>query len=239
MIDVYFINSPNGRKVSIMLAECGLEHRIVEGAVDILAPEFRTINPNARLPAIVDHAPIGGGTEPFPVFETGAILIYLAEKSGKFLSSDPLVRSTELQWLIWQMAGLGPMHGQAHHFTRYAPDPVDPYALNRFRMEAERLLYVMNRRLAEARFLGGDDYSIADMACWPWIQVLNVIEMDRSQLTHLGRWFDEIAARPGVQEGCRFEFHPMMQRPGKIRMSPEAFSRAFGEELHRRNRLDA
>jgi GST-like protein len=239
MIDAYFINSPNGRKMSIMLAECGLEHRLIDTSqIDVLSKEFRQINPNARLPAIIDHAPMGGGGGPFRVFESGAILIYLAEKSGRFLSTDPLERSTQMQWLIWQMAGLGPMHGQAHHFSRYAPDPVDPYALQRFRREAERLLYVMNRRLAEAPYLGGDDYSIADMACWPWIEVLNVIEMDRTQFEHLDRWFGEIAARPGVKEGCRFELHPMMQKPGRIRLDAQSFSRAFGDELHRRNRLD-
>jgi GST-like protein len=143
-----------------------------------------------------------------------------------------------LQWLFWQMAGLGPSHAQAHHFTRYAPEPTDPYATQRFRREAERLLYVMNRRLAEARFLGGDDYTIADMACWPWIEVLNVIEMDRSNLVHLDRWFSEIAARPGLQKGCRFPLKPMMQRPGRIKLTPEQFSRAFGDELHRLARLD-
>jgi GST-like protein len=238
MIDAYFINSPNGRKMSIMLAECELEHRLIDSGVDVLSKEFRQVNPNARLPAIIDHDPIGGGPGSFRVFESGAILIYLAEKSGRFLSPDPLQRSTEMQWLIWQMAGLGPMHGQAHHFTRYAPDPVDPYALNRFTRESERLLVVMNRRLAESPFLGGPAYSIADMACWPWIEVLNVIEVDRTAYPHIERWFREIADRPGVQQGTRFELHPLMRKPGKIRMDPDAFSRAFGDELHRRNRLE-
>lgn len=238
MIDVYFINSPNGRKISIMLAECELEHRLIDNGIDVLSKEFRRVNPNARLPAIIDHEPIGGGAAPFRVFESGAILIYLAEKCGRFLSSDPLQRSTELQWLMWQMAGLGPMHGQAHHFTRYAPDPVDDYALTRFRREAERLLFVMNRRLAESPFLGGPAYSIADIACWPWIEVLNVIELDRSTFGHIDRWFGEIADRPGVRIGTRLELHPLMRKPGKIRLDAEAFSRAFGDELHRRNRID-
>ena len=128
MIDSYFVNTPNGRKVSIMLAETALPHRLIRGdrgEVDHLSKEFRQINPNARLPAIVDHDPLGGG-QPFPVFESGAILIYLADKTGRFLSQEPRKRHTQLQWLIWQMAGLGPMHGQAHHFARYAPEPVDP-----------------------------------------------------------------------------------------------------------------
>lgn len=239
MIDFYFINSPNGRKVSIMMAEAGIEHRVIKndaGQFDILDPSFRTVSANSRLPAIVDHAPAFGG-EPLAMFESGAILIYLAEKSGRFLPTEPRARYLTLQWLVWQMAGIGPMHGQAHHFTRYAPDPVDEYALTRFRREAERLLYVMNRRLAESTYLGCDEYTIADMACWPWIQVLNVIEMDYSHLTHLVRWFHEIEARPGVQTGCP-ELSPLMQKPGRFSLSPEAFSRAFGDELHRRSRID-
>jgi GST-like protein len=240
MIEVYFINSPNGRKVSIMLGETGLEHRLIHndsGGVDILDAAFRKISANSRLPAIVDHDPLGGGP-PLPLFESGAILIYLAEKAGKLLPEEPRARHTTLQWLMWQMAGIGPMHGQAHHFSRYAPDPVDPYALQRFRREAERLLFVMNRRLAESPYLGGEAYSIADIACWPWIEVLNVIEMDRGGFEHIERWFQTIAARPGVQEGCRFPLHPMMRRPGRIHLSRDVFSRAFGEELHRRSRLD-
>lgn len=240
MLDFYFINSPNGRKVSIMFAEADIPHNLIrgdDGKFDVQAKEFRRISANSRLPAIVDHD-IDDGGGPLALFESGAILIYLAEKSGRFLPTAPRARHTTMQWLIWQMAGLGPIHAQAHHFMRYAPEPSEPYATQRFWREAERLLYVMNRRLAEAQFLGGDDYSIADMACWPWIEVLNVIEMDRSQLMHLGRWFDEIAARPGVKEGCRFPLSPMMQKPGRIKLPPEAFSRAFGDELHRRARLD-
>jgi GST-like protein len=240
MLDVYFINSPNGRKVSIMLGETGLEHRLIRGDAadfDVQAPAFRKISANSRLPAIVDNDPLGGGP-PLPLFESGAILIYMAEKAGKLLPTEPRARHTVLQWLMWQMAGIGPMHGQAHHFSRYAPDPVDPYALQRFRREAERLLYVMNRRLAESEHLGGDEYSIADIGCWPWIEVLNVIEMDRTAFQHIERWFQAIAARPGVQEGCRFALHPMMQQPGRIRIPPDAFSRAFGDELHRRSRLE-
>ncbi|MDZ4371428.1 MAG: glutathione S-transferase N-terminal domain-containing protein, partial [Phenylobacterium sp.] len=163
MIDAYFINSPNGRKVSIMLGETGLEHRLIRsdsGDFDVQDPAFRKISANSRLPAIVDNDPPGGGP-PLPLFESGAILIYLAEKAGELLPTEPRARHTTLQWLMWQMAGVGPMHGQAHHFSRYAPDPVDPYALQRFRREAERLLYVMNRRLAESPYLGGDAYSIA------------------------------------------------------------------------------
>jgi GST-like protein len=240
MIDFYFINSPNGRKVSIMFAEAEVPHNLIRGDTgdfDVQAREFRAISANSRLPAIVDHD-VGDGKGPLALFESGEIMIYLAEKTGRFLPTDVRGRHTTLQWLIWQMAGLGPIHAQAHHFMRYAPEPSEPYATRRFWREAERLLYVMNRRLAESRFLGSDEYSIADMACFPWIEVLNVIEMDPSGLPHLVRWYDEIAARPGVREGCRFELSPMMQKPGRIRMPPEVFSRAFGDELHRRARID-
>ncbi len=192
MIDSYFVNTPNGRKVSFMLAETALPHSVIRGdrgEVDHLSKEFRSINPNARLPAIVDHEPLGGG-EPFAVFESGAILIYLADKAGQFLSQEPRRRHTTLQWVIWQMAGLGPMHGQAHHFARYAPEPVDVYARQRFAREAERLLYVMNRRLGEAAYLGGDEYSIADMCSWPWINQMNVIPLDLANFPNVKRWFE-------------------------------------------------
>jgi GST-like protein len=240
MIDSYFVNTPNGRKVSIMLAETGLPHRLIRGdrgEVDHLSKAFRKVNPNARLPAIVDHDPPGGG-EPLAVFESGAILIYLAEKTGRFLSKEPRQRSTEIQWLIWQMAGLGPMHGQAHHFARYAPEPIDGYALERFTREAERLLYVMNRRLGEAEYLGGVAYSIADMCSWPWINQMNVIHLRREDFPNVQRWFDAVAARPGVQEGCRFELPHLMTEPGRVPLTPEQFSRGFGDIMHEANRAD-
>jgi GSH-dependent disulfide-bond oxidoreductase len=240
MIDSYFVNTPNGRKVSIMLAETALPHRVIRGdrgEVDHLAKEFRKINPNARLPAIVDHDPPGGGG-PFAVFESGAILIYLAEKTGQFLSTNPRERSTQIQWVIWQMAGLGPMHGQAHHFARYAPEPVDAYAQQRFTREAERLLVVMNRRLGEAEYLGGDAYSIADMCSWPWINQMNVIRLERKDFPHVNRWFDAVAVRPGVIEGCRFELPKLMKEPGRVPLTPEQFSRGFGDIMHAANRAD-
>jgi GST-like protein len=242
MLDVYFINSPNGRKVSIMLGETGIAHNLIRGDVpgfDVQDKAFRSISANSRLPAIVDRDVDDGGG-PLALFESGEILLYLAEKTGQFLPASLRGRHTALQLLFWQMAGLGPSHAQAHHFSRYAPEPSEPYATQRFWREAERLLYVMNRRLAESAYLGGDDYTIADMACWPWIEVLNVIGMEgaRNTLPHLDRWFMEIAARPGVKEGLRFPLSPMMQRPGRIRMDPDVFSRAFGDELHRRARID-
>jgi len=239
MIDCYWVNTPNGRKVSIALEEMDLEHRLLTSAeqgFDILSRDFRHINPNARLPAIVDHAPPGGG-EPFAVFESGAILIYLAEKSGRFLSADPRQRSTELQWLMWQMAGVGPMHGQAHHFHRYAPRPPDPYALERYSREAERLVYVANRRLRESAWLGGDEYSIADMATWPWFNQMNVIHIAREDFPDLNRWFEAIAARPAVARACP-PLHPLMREPGFVPLDAEAFSRGFGDKLHAANRAD-
>ena len=172
------------------------------------------------------------------MFESGAILIYLAEKTGRFLSTEPRARSTQLQWVIWQMAGLGPMHGQAHHFARYAPEPVDAYAQQRFTREAERLLFVMNRRLGEAAYLGGDDYSIADMCSWPWINQMNVIPLDRADFPNVNRWFETVAARPGVIEGCRFELPKLMKEPGRIPLTADQFSRGFGDIMHAANRVD-
>jgi GST-like protein len=239
MIDCYWVNTPNGRKVSIALAEMELPHRLVtntNGEYDILSREFRAINPNARLPAIVDHEPIGGG-DPFAVFESGAILIYLAEKSGRFMAADARTRSTQLQWLIWQMAGVGPMHGQAHHFHRYSPRPPDPYALQRYTREAERLVYVADRRLRETEYLGGDDYSIADMCTWPWINQMNVIHLDRTRFSHLNRWFEAVAVRPGVQKGCP-ELPKIMKEPGYVPLTDAQFSRGFGDVMHEANRRD-
>ncbi len=167
MIEVYFTPTPNGHKVSIMLEETGLPHRLLKMDVlagDHLTPDFRRINPNGRLPAIVDHEPIGGGA-PLPVFESGAILLYLAEKSGKFLPENPRRRSQAQQWLTWQMASFGPMQGQAHHFIRYAPEG-QTYPTERYRNETVRLLHVLNGRLSEADYLA-EEYSIADMAAYP------------------------------------------------------------------------
>lgn len=240
MLDFYYFNSPNGRKVSIMLAEAAIPHNFIRGDApdfDLQAPEFRAISANNRLPAIVDHDP-GDGGEPFALFESGAILIYLAEKYGRFLPTDLRGRHRAIQWTMWQMAGLGPSHAQAHHFMRYAPEPEEPYAIKRFWREAERLLYVMNRQLAKTRYLAGDDYTIADMASWPWLEVAWLIEMDWSQLPHLTRWYDELAARPGVKEGTRIPWGGVMTKTGRVAFPPEVFSRMFGDELHRRARLD-
>lgn len=233
MIDVHYVATPNGVKVLIMLLETGLDHRLVPYKIiegDHLTPEFRKINPNARLPAIVDHDPIGGG-EPLNLFESGAILIYLAEKSGQFLPSDPRRRAEAIQWTIWQMAGLGPMHGQAHHFIRYAPEPV-PYALNRYFNEAQRLLSVMDSVLAERDYLAGE-YSIADMACWPWVRAARVIDIDIADYPALTRWFDRVGERSAVQNGAAGPSESAQFRPGErhIALSEEQWSNLFGNKM--------
>lgn len=230
MIDLHFVRTPNGHKVSIMLAETGLEHRVI--GYNLLTGEHLSdvvgaINPNRRLPAIVDHDPIGGGA-PLPLFESGAILIYLAEKTGRFLPSDPAGRATAIQWLMWQMAGLGPMHGQAHHFARYCPEPPQ-YALDRYMNEARRLLDVMNLRLGQAEYLAGE-YSIADMACWPWIRAVRAIDLDVRDWSHIARWYAAVGERPAVQEGAKVEANdPAAGR--HMRLTPDQWSALFGERM--------
>ncbi len=198
MIDFYYWTTPNGHKITIFLEEAGLDYRIVPvniSAGEQFRPEFLTVAPNNRIPAIVDHAPANGGG-PLSMFESGAILLYLAEKSGQFIPADIRGRADVLQWLFWQMGGLGPMAGQNHHFVQYAPEKI-PYAIDRYVKETNRLYGVMNRRLADRPFLAGD-YSIADMAAYPWIvphkRQLQTIE----DFPHLKRWFDAIRARPAT-----------------------------------------
>src|ERR1700761_310177 len=177
MIELHHVGTPNGHKVTIMLEETGLAYRVVPYNLmngDHFTPEFRKINPNNKLPAIVDTAPADGGA-PYAVFETGAILIYLAEKSGKLLPTELRRRHLALQWLMWQMASLGPMHGQAHHFIRYAPDG-QAYGVERYGKEARRLMHVLEYRLREAPYLA-EEYSIADIACWPWVRAMQMIDI--------------------------------------------------------------
>lgn len=169
MIDLYYWTTPNGHKITIFLEEVGLPYNIIPiniGAGDQFQPEFLKISPNNRIPAIVDHQPAGGG-EAISVFESGAILLYLAEKTGKLISQDVRGRTEVLQWLFWQMAGLGPMAGQNHHFSTYAPEKIE-YAINRYVNETGRLYAVLDKRLADREFIAGD-YSIADIAAYPWI----------------------------------------------------------------------
>jgi GST-like protein len=234
MIDLHFVATPNGHKLSIMLLETGLQHRIIRYnmlAGDHRTPEFLAISPNGRAPAIVDHDPIGGGAS-YPMFETGAILIYLAEKSARFLPTEPRARYRAHQWLMWQMSGLGPMHGQAHHFVRYAPDP-PPYAVSRYMTEARRLLGVMDARLAEAPFLAGDEYSIADIACWSWVRAARAIDIDLADYPSLAGWFDRVGERPAVQEGAYVppENHQLQTGSRKMAVTPEQWAMLFPHDM--------
>jgi GSH-dependent disulfide-bond oxidoreductase len=198
MIDLYYWTTPNGHKVTLFLEETGIDYRIVPvniGAGDQFKPDFLAIAPNNRIPAIVDTNPKGGGA-PVSVFESGAILLYLAEKTGRFLPADLRGRAEVLQWLFWQMAGLGPMAGQNHHFRLYAPEKL-PYAIERYVNETNRLYGVMNIRLADREYLAGD-YSIADMAAYPWVVPHERQGQDLDDFPHLKRWFEAIGARPAT-----------------------------------------
>lgn len=170
MLDLYFAPTPNGQKITLFLEEARLDYRLINVDLDKgsqFRPEFLRISPNNKIPAIVDHAP-GDGGEPLSLFESGAILLYLAEKTGLFLSHKPRERAATLQWLFWQVGGLGPMLGQNHHFNHAAPQTI-PYAIERYQVETRRLYHVMNKRLENSPWLGGENYSIADIACWPWV----------------------------------------------------------------------
>jgi len=198
MIDLHYWTTPNGHKVTIFLEETGLLYRIKPvniGKGHQFHPEFLAISPNNRIPAIVDHAPPDGGA-PLTLMESGAILLYLAGKTGRFYPADLRGRCEVMQWLFWQMAGLGPMAGQTHHFVHYAPDKID-YAVDRYVRETGRLYGVLNKRLADREFVAGD-YSIADMACYPWVLPQRQ-KQDMAHFPHLARWKEAIAARPAVQ----------------------------------------
>jgi GST-like protein len=199
MIDLHYWTTPNGHKITIFLEETGLPYRLIPvniSAGDQFKPEFLAIAPNNRIPAIVDTAPADGGA-PVSVFESGAILQYLAEKTGKFLPADMRGRTEVMQWLFWQMGGLGPMAGQNHHFVQYAPEKL-PYAINRYVNETNRLYGVLNKRLADRAFIVGD-YSIADMASYPWIVPHKRQQQNLDDFPHLKRWFETIRARPAVE----------------------------------------
>ncbi len=203
MIDVYSWATPNGHKVHIMLEETGLPYRahaVNIRAGDQFKPEFLKISPNNRIPAIVDHE--GPNGKPISLFESGAILIYLAGKTGKFLPLDLHARYAALQWLMWQMGGIGPMFGQANHFRAYAVEKI-PYAVERYTNEANRLTNILDKRLGEARYLAGDDYSIADMAVFPWMRSADKRGINMAEYPHAKRWFDAINARPAVQRALQ------------------------------------
>jgi len=201
MIEVYSWPTPNGHKVHIMLEECRLAYRVHPvdiGAGEQFAPNFLAISPNNKIPALTD--PDGPEGKPISLFESGAILLYLAGKTGKLLPSDVHGKYEVLQWLMFQMGGVGPMLGQAHHFRIYAPEKL-PYAVDRYTNEAKRLYSVINKRLAHSTYLGGRDYSIADIAVFPWLRSWKNQGVEMSDYPHLKGWFDEIAKRPAVQRG--------------------------------------
>jgi GSH-dependent disulfide-bond oxidoreductase len=198
MIDLHYWTTPNGHKITIFLEEASLPYEIIPVNIskgDQFKPEFLAISPNNRIPAIVDHEPKDGG-KPIPVFESGAILLYLAEKTGKFIHTGLRRKVEVIEWLFWQMGGLGPMAGQNHHFSQYAPEKI-PYAISRYVNETNRLYGVLNKRLADRQFIA-DEYSIADMATYPWIVPHERQGQTLDNFPHLKRWFEGIKARAAV-----------------------------------------
>lgn len=201
MIDLYYAPTPNGHKITLFLEEAQLPYRLIR--VDIIKgeqfqPPFLAISPNNKIPAIVDDAPADGGA-PLSLFESGEILLYLAEKTGKLLSGELRERHVTLQWLFWQVGGLGPMLGQNHHFNHFAPQAV-PYAIERYQVETQRLYGVLNRRLGESPWLGGNHYSIADIACWPWVNAHQRQRIDLTSFPAVHNWFERIRQRPATVE---------------------------------------
>ena len=229
MITLHAWPTPNGQKVSIMLEECGLPYEVV--AVDInqgaqFAPDFLAISPNNRIPAIVDDegpADDPGGA-PMALFESGAILQYLAEKTGRFLPADGQARYRVMEWLMFQMAGLGPMCGQAHHFRQAMGGEEVPYGIARYTKEVGRLYRVMDTRLGACRYLAGEAYSIADIACWPWVRPHRRQGQDLADFPALRRWFEEIGARPAVERGMQL----LAEHRGRRALTPEARETLFG-----------
>ncbi|WP_288879556.1 GSH-dependent disulfide bond oxidoreductase [uncultured Kosakonia sp.] len=204
MIDLYFAPTPNGHKITLFLEEAGLPYRLIR--VDIskgeqFRPEFLDISPNNKIPAIVDHEPADGGA-PLSLFESGEILLYLAEKSGQLLSGELRERHVTLQWLFWQVAGLGPMLGQNHHFNHFAPQPV-PYAIERYQVETQRLYQVMNKRLEQVPWLAGQHYSIADIAAWPWINSHARQRIALEDYPAVFNWFERIRTRPATESALQ------------------------------------
>ena len=224
MIDLYYWPTPNGHKITIFLEEVGLAYTVKPvniGKGEQFQPDFLKIAPNNRMPAIVDHAPADGGA-PLSVFESGAILTYLAEKTGKFLPHELRGRVRVLEWLNWQMGGLGPMAGQNHHFSGYAPEKI-PYAIDRYVKETNRLYGVLDRQLAQHAFVAGD-YSIADMACYPWIVQHDRQGQKLEDFPHVQRWFEAMQIRPAVIRA--YEWADKIRNEG---MTEEARKNLFGQ----------
>ncbi|MFJ3455546.1 GSH-dependent disulfide bond oxidoreductase [Scandinavium goeteborgense] len=204
MIDLYYAPTPNGHKITLFLEEAQLAYRLIRVDIskgDQFRPEFLTVSPNNKIPAIVDHVPADGGA-PYSLFESGEILLYLAEKSGKLLSGELRERHVTLQWLFWQVGGLGPMLGQNHHFNHFAPQPV-PYAIERYQVETLRLYNVLNKRLSTSPWLGGEHYSIADIACWPWINAHLRQRIDLQNFPAVNNWFERIRQRPATERAMQ------------------------------------
>ncbi|MEW6638706.1 MAG: glutathione S-transferase N-terminal domain-containing protein [Actinomycetota bacterium] len=230
-IDLYYWPTPNGWKISIFLEESGLPYNVVP--VDITAgdqfdPEFLKISPNNKMPAIVD--PEGPGGEPISVFESGAILIYLSEKTGRFLPASPRARYEVLQWLMFQMGSVGPMLGQAHHFRKYAPEEI-PYAIERYTNEAARLYEVMDRRLSEAEYFASGEYTIADIAIYPWLVSHEDQGQSMDDYPNLARWFEQVGSRPAVRRGL--EVGRELRRALNREMDEEVRQTLFGNRGRR------
>ncbi len=229
MIEVFTWPTPNGHKVHVMLEECGLPYRVTPvniGAGDQFKPEFLAISPNNKIPAIID--PDGPDGKPISLFESGAILVYLAAKTGKFLPRTDRERFEVLQWLMFQMGGVGPMLGQAHHFLIYAPEKIR-YPMQRYENEANRLYGVMDRRLAESRHIACDAYTIADISIFPWLRSYKNQGVEMDDYPNVKRWFDAIAARPAVQRGL--DVLAGVRKPG---MDDKARENLFGATQYQR-----
>lgn len=236
MITLHYVATANGMKIAIALEEMGLDYAVIDYPLfegRHLTPEFRRLNPNCKLPVLVDDAPASGG-EPVTVFETGAILLYLAEKTGRFLPAAGPARWEAVQWLIWQVASHGPMNGQAHHFVRYAPEGQD-YGVTRYRREVVRLLNVLEYRLNESRFAGGPDYTIADMAIWHWAWASPLLDIDMSEFPAVARWIDAVGQRPAVVRATTNPATALQEGNTQLRakLSAEQWSNMFGENMHR------
>ncbi len=230
MIDLYFWTTPNGYKVLMFLEEADLPYRIVPVNISLgqqFDPTFLEISPNNKIPAILDHD--GPGGQPISVFESGCILLYLAEKTGRFLPTDPRARIETLEWLFWQMGGFGPMLGQAHHFRAYAPERIQ-YAYDRYTNEATRLYQVLDNRLDGRTFVAAGEFTIADMAIFPWCRLHGRQGQSLNDFPNVKRWFDSIAARPAVaKDMARLE-----DKADQTKWDAESWSNLFGNEQYRR-----